>query len=138
MALNEASTSRPAPIGGVGPLGLGDTIEYRNFTNMSGPQRRGYQPGDTLVAGWIGTVEIDNPSTISLPRLAEQVFEIHNRADRPDGQLCASMSVGDVVIVGETALTVEREGFSVCQLDPADLVTAMTYRQYLDHGPLRQ
>lgn len=138
MALNEASTSRPAPIGGVDPLGLGDTIEYRNFTNMSGPQRRGYQPGDTLVAGWTGTVSVDNPWTISLPRLAEHVFETHNRDDRPDGQLCASMSVGDVVILGETALTVETEGFTVCQLDPDDLMTAMTYRQYLNNGPVPQ
>jgi hypothetical protein len=33
--------------------------------------------------------------------LAEDVFARHNRDDRPDGQLCPSMSIGDVVMFGE-------------------------------------
>lgn len=139
MANSDAATSRPAPIGEVGNLkGLGDTIEYCTYTNMSGPLRRGYRPGDTIVAGWTGSVEIDNPSTINGVRLTEHVFEIHNRDDRPDGQICPSMSVGDVVMFGETALTIEREGVAVCSVDPGDLVAHMTYREFLSNGPATQ
>lgn len=45
------------------------------------------------------------------------------------------MSVGDVVVIGETALTVEGVGFSICSLDPADVVESLTWRQYLDANP---
>ena len=53
----------------------------------------------------------------------EQLFAKHNRDDRPDGQLCPSMSVGDVVILGETAYTVESIGWERVDLDAADLIT---------------
>ena len=34
---------------------------------------------------------------------AERFFVRHHRDDWPDGQLCPSMSTGDVVVIGETA-----------------------------------
>jgi hypothetical protein len=108
------------------------TISYRNYTNVSFPFMRGYEPGDTMVTGWSGTIDAD---TLEVHSLAEQLFSRHNRDDRPDGQLCPSMSVGDVVVIGETALTVEGIGFSICSLDPADVVESLTWRQYLDANP---
>ncbi len=86
-------------------------VNYTNYTNVSRPFMRGYEPGDTLIKGWSGTLDVDNGSTVNIHQLAEDVFMRHNRDDRPDGQLCPSMSVGDVVVIGETALTVETWGF---------------------------
>jgi hypothetical protein len=119
-------------------VGLGDNIEYRDFTNMSGPMRRGYQPGDTLVAGWVGALDIESRWTLSVIALAEHVYDLHNRPERPDGQICPSMGVGDVVIFGEIAVTVESEGVAICNVDHSDVVSDMSYRQYLSNGPARQ
>jgi hypothetical protein len=55
---------------------------------------------------------------------------IHNRDDRPDGAMCPSMSVGDVTVIGEIALTVEDIGFRACTIDRADIDTEHTYRQW--------
>lgn len=35
------------------------TISYRNYTNVSFPFMRGYEPGDTMVAGWSGSIDAD-------------------------------------------------------------------------------
>ena len=59
---------------------------------------------------------------------AERVFIRHNRDDRPDGQLCPSMSTGDVVVIGEIALTVESVGFTICTVDATDIVTDVSWR----------
>ena len=104
-------------------------ISYRNYTNGSAPFLRGYQPGDVLVAGWAGTVTLDK--SLDVFAAAERVFVRHNRDDRPDGQLCPSMSTGDVVVIGETALTVESVGFSICTVNAADIVTDVSWRQWI-------
>ena len=104
-------------------------IGYRNFTNGSAPFLRGYEPGDVLIAGWVGTITLDE--SLDVFAAAERVFAKHNRDDRPDGQLCPSMSVGDVVVLGETALTVQRCGFSICVVDAADVVTHRPWREWI-------
>ena len=104
-------------------------ISYRNYTNGSAPFLRGYQPGDVLIAGWAGTVILDE--SLDVFAAAERVFVRHNRDDRPDGQLCPSLSVGDVVVLGETALTVESMGFSICTVDAADIVSDLSWRQWI-------
>ena len=105
-------------------------ISYRNYTNGSHPFMRGYEPGDVLIAGWAGTVTLDE--SLDVFAAAERVWIRHNRDDRPDGQVCPSMSVGDVVVIGETALTVESCGFSICTVDAAGVVTDRTWRQWID------
>ena len=104
-------------------------ISYRNYTNGSHPFMRGYAPGDVLIAGWAGTVTLDE--SLDVFAAAERVFLRHNRDDRPDGQLCPSMSVGDVVVIGETALTVESCGFSICSVAVSDVITDRTWRQWI-------
>ena len=104
-------------------------ISYRNYTNGSAPFLRGYQPGDVLIAGWAGTVAIDE--SLDVFAVAERLFVRHNRDDRPDGQLCPSMSVGDVVVIGETALTVESCGFSICSVDAGDVVTDLPWTRWI-------
>ena len=86
-------------------------------------------PGDVLIAGWVGTVTLDE--SLDVFAAAERVWVRHNRDDRPDGQLCPSMSVGDVVVIGETALTVESCGFSVCSVDASDVIADRTWRQWI-------
>jgi hypothetical protein len=64
--------------------------------------------------------------------LAEDVFASHNRDDRPDGQLCPSMSVGDVVMFGEVAMSVDDVGFARVDIDRCDLIVYRTWRQVTD------
>jgi len=99
-------------------------ITYTNYTNIDASFCRPYEPGDRLVRGWTGTTDIH----ANLMACAEWLFMKHNRDDRPDGQLCPSMSVGDVIVIGEVALSVDRSGFKVVQLDAADLITDRNWK----------
>src|SRR4051812_30358340 len=47
-------------------------ISCRNYTNGSAPFLRGYQPGDVLIAGWAGTVSLDE--SLDVFAAAERVF----------------------------------------------------------------
>jgi hypothetical protein len=98
-------------------------MNYTNYTNLDARFSRTYEPGDRLVKGWsdrIGAYWLSGGDD-SLNDLAEIVYGIHNRDDRPDGQLCPAMSVGDVVVIGEVALSVDRAGFKIVQLDANDI-----------------
>lgn len=107
-------------------------IAYRNYTNGAAVFGRGYEPGDTLIAGWAGTIDAEQlDSEAAVRAIAERIFERHNADDRPDGRLCPSMSVGDVIAFGEIAVTVERCGFSRCQIDPADVIADRTWRDWI-------
>lgn len=109
------------------------SMSYTNYTNIDAAFCRTYEPGDRLVRGWQGGLpacfeprdDID-PQSLLLG-IAEVIFGKHNSDDRPDGHLCPSMSVGDVIVLGETALSVDRIGFKVVTLDPADLITDRTW-----------
>jgi hypothetical protein len=105
-------------------------MKYTNYTNLDSHFMRAYEPGDRLVRGYEG--ELPNHFALVVDEAtaratAEVVFWIHNRDDRPDGQLCPSMSVGDVVVFGEMALSAEPAGWRIVQLDAADLVTDRTW-----------
>ena len=96
------------------------TVAYSNFINVDARFGRPYQPGDRLVLGHRGQIEVDDASDLN--DIAEQLFVRHNGDDRPDGQLCPSMSVGDVILIGETAVSVASRGFHVVHPDPDDLL----------------
>lgn len=100
------------------------TLTYTNYTNLDARFSRGYKRGDRLVKGWTGQITQDHPMV-----MLETLFARHNRDDRPDGQLCPSMSVGDVVILGETAWSVAIVGWVGVALDPADLITNRTWTE---------
>jgi hypothetical protein len=106
------------------------TIEYSTYTNVDASFRRTYQPGDRLVLAHRGQLVVNDPS--DLHAIAEQLFQRHNRDDRPDAARCPSMSVGDVIIIGETAVTVDRIGFQIAHPDPDDLITDRTWRTVID------
>jgi hypothetical protein len=106
----------------------GRGVIYVCWTNLDGGRLRPYRPGDRLVRGWTGVLDQLDPAP-KLDTLAEIVFVRHNRNDRPDGRLCPSMSVGDVVMFGEAALSVDRIGFAAVNVASADLITDRGWRQ---------
>ena len=113
-------------------------LPYRLLHNLDARFSRGYLPGDRLVEGHRGTVELHGttsvdpaaqatddggPSLVSvaLSVACDQIFALHNRDDRPDGRDAPSLSVGDVVVLGEAAFTVVSLGFEIVVVDPADV-----------------
>jgi hypothetical protein len=109
------------------------TIAYTNYTNLDARFGRGYEPGDRLVKGWTGEIDVtafEHLDEIAVPIL-EAIFARHNRDDRPDGRLCPSMSVGDVIVIAEIAWTVLGTGWFPVVLDAADLITDRTWSEIL-------
>ena len=112
-------------------------LTYINYTNIDASFCRPYEPGDRLVKGWTGNLpscfepRTDIDTVEVMQRVAEVIFVHHNRDDRPDGRLCPSMSIGDVIVIGEIALSVGRIGFVVVTLDPADLIVDRTWSEVL-------
>jgi len=99
-------------------------VRYTNYTNMD-TFFRAYEPGDRLVKGWEGEVEASDDLRGTLDR----IFARHNRDDRPDGQLCPSMSIGDVVVLEGEAFSVDAHRFHPVVLHEADLITDRTWRE---------
>jgi hypothetical protein len=99
-------------------------MQYTNYTNLDAGFWRPYEPGDRLVKGFTGDIEF--PRGVAA---LEAIFVRHNRDDRPDGQLCPSMSVGDVIVLGETAWSVANVGFTPVTVDPADAITDRTWTE---------
>jgi hypothetical protein len=99
-------------------------MHYQLYHNMSASFSRAYAPGDHLVTGY----REEFPSCFRplaepdiFVRLAEHIFQKHNRDDRPDGQTAPSLSVGDVVVIGEAALSVDCCGWVNVHVDPDDI-----------------
>ena len=93
-----------------------------NVTGMDGSQRpayarigedSAYRVNDEFVVGWWDEIEAERPEDVP-----EIMFARHNADNRPSGQTCRSMSVGDVVVVGETAYACESGGFRVLDAAP--------------------
>jgi len=108
------------------------TQTYTNYTNLDAKFWRIYEPGDRLVKGWTGEIEFDlSTRLLGALGILEVIFAKHNRDDRPDGQMCPSMSVGDVVVLGEHAYSVADMGFEEVTVNPADLIVDRTWREVL-------
>lgn len=83
-------------------------IRYQIFHNVSARFMRGAVPGDVLIRGWEGTLDVSPEGSAF-----EAVFRQHNRDSRPDGRQAPSLSVGDVVvIIGVGSRTVDSMGWS--------------------------
>ena len=100
-------------------------MHYQLFHNQTASFCRSYEPGDVLVEGYRGEFpacfepRTDVPVDDMMFRLAEVVYMKHNRDDRPDGKTAPSLSVGDVVVIGEVALSVASVGFEVVTMPPS-------------------
>lgn len=90
-----------------------ETIGYRYFCNVR-PSRpfAGYSYGDRVILAWEGEEPIDRPAVDILERL----WVRFNRDDRPTGQICNSMSIGDIVVLAETAWSCTRDGWVVLDM----------------------
>lgn len=102
-------------------------LRYQLHHNQSASFRRPYEPGDVLVPGWIGEFppcfkpRTDAPLFDVMVGLADTIFARHNRDDRPDALRAPSLSVGDVVTIGEVALSVASIGWVQVDLTDADI-----------------
>ena len=109
-------------------------IAYTNYTNVDARFARPYQLGDRLVRGYSGTIDIYGGERIE--EIAERLFARHNRDDRPDGLLCPSMSVGDVVVIGEVAVSVDTCGWCRVQPDRADVISDRSWWTVVAEPPV--
>ena len=106
-------------------------MKYTNYTNLDSRFMRTYRPGDRLVRGWQGDIDSE-PGEVHIAIL-ERLFMRHNRDDRPDGQLCPSMSIGDVVVLELGGYiheySVDDIGFVAVRVLPTDLITDRTWSE---------
>jgi hypothetical protein len=105
-------------------------LAYANYTNVDAGFVRPYERGDRLVRGHVGTIDVEPGDSVTA--IAERLFARHNRDDRPDRQPCPSMSVGDVIAIGETAVSVAGVGFHRVGIDANDLIVDRSWRQVID------
>jgi hypothetical protein len=110
-------------------------LSYTNYTNVDAGYLRPYQPGDRLVRGYSGTVQGDPDERVAA--VAERLFALHNGDDRPDALVCPSMSVGDVIVVGELAVSVAGCSFEQVVVDAQDVIVDRTWREVIDDPPRR-
>jgi hypothetical protein len=99
-------------------------MRYQLFHNLDTVGHWSWKVGDRLARGWAG--EVDAPDGVtagdSVAGVLERVFMRHNADDRPDGQRVWSLSVGDVVVLGETAWACKPRGWEPCSLDAGSVV----------------
>jgi hypothetical protein len=105
-------------------------LAYINYTNVDAGFVRPYERGDRLVRGHVGTIEVESGDNVTA--IAERLFARHNRDDRPDRRLCPSMSVGDVIVIGEVVVSVAGVGFQRVDVDADDLIVDRSWRQVID------
>jgi hypothetical protein len=105
-----------------------------NVTGMDGSQRpaycrfgedSAYRADDKFVVAWRDEIEAERPEDVP-----EIMFARHNADNRPSGQTCRSMSVGDVVVVGETAYACESAGFRALDAAPRG-IRQETFVEYM-------
>ena len=92
---------------------------YRLHHNLDSHYFRAWQKGDHLADGHTGTIEFvwsDIEVTLN------EIYEIHNSDNRPDGSSAPSLSIGDVIVLGESAFTVAELGFTSINLEAGDLM----------------
>ena len=70
--------------------------------------------------GHRGRIDVDDVTDLN--DIVQQLFVRHNGDDRPTASSARSMSVGDVILIGETAVSVANRGFQVVHPDPDDLI----------------
>jgi len=82
--------------------------QYRLYHNLSSHYSRGWESGDKLADGFVGSMP--NFDILDIDKVVWGIFSLHNDDNRPDGQTAPSLSIGDVIVLGETAFTIDFEG----------------------------
>lgn len=94
-------------------------MNYSIFHNLDARCWREWTAGDRLATGLTGSTPNFDLRDIEI--LLEGIFAIHNAPDRPDGWTAPSLSIGDVVVVGESAWSVGRRGWIPVSIQAADI-----------------
>lgn len=90
-----------------------------------------YRAAHRLAPYFVGDTHDVQPLTPDVNEMLEALFMRHNRDDRPCGQDGPSLSIGDVVILGNDAYTVARRGFD--KIDVRELlVLDESYVEYVE------
>jgi hypothetical protein len=81
---------------------------WSNVTMRPDQFMSGYQPGDRMFKSWEDkTAPTSEPEDVFL----EELFCMFNADERPNGKIAHSLSVGDVVVLNDTAYAVKSVGF---------------------------
>jgi hypothetical protein len=91
---------------------------------------RPYERGDRLVRDHLGTIDVEPAEDVTV--IAERLFARHNRDGRPVRHRCPSMSVGDVIVIGELALSVAGVGFHRVDVAADDVIVDRSWQQVID------
>ena len=101
-------------------------IGYTNYTNLDASFGRPHQCGDRLVAA---TAARSSPTVANRSKRSPSGVHPPQPDDRPDGQLCPPMSVGDVAVIGEIAVSVDACGSCRVHPDQADVICDRSWRR---------
>jgi hypothetical protein len=84
-----------------------------------------YHPGDPLLEVWVEDVEVQALSyEVNAKRVAHDLcerFYCRLNAGHPEGFQHRSMSMGDIVVIGETAWVCETIGFEPADISSSDI-----------------
>lgn len=95
-------------------------IPYRILHNLDAGFFRPYEPGDRLADGFAG--QVPNFDLRDIDKVLEGFFLLHNHPDRPCGPDAPSISIGDVIIIGESAFSVASRGWKEVSVAHDDLL----------------
>lgn len=104
-----------------------------NYQLLHNQDSRFNRPGtldDTYVMGWTGEILGRSAQADLQPNvnIADRIYSMHNRDDRPDGAMRPSLSVGDVIVISDPfghnrrVVTVDRIGFADLDGLPTNLL----------------
>ena len=106
---------------------------YTLWTNLDSRFRGQYEAGShRLVRGYMSTTPLEQDSDDRDDLLlCEEIWQLHNRDNRPDGQMAPSLSVGDVIELPGGSYSVCGEGFAQVEMLATDQITDRNWRECL-------
>lgn len=104
---------------------------YTLWTNLDSRFRGPYVAGShRLVRGYIRTAPFEQePDDREDLTLCEEIWQLHNRDNRPDGRMAPSLSVGDVIELQCGSYSVCGEGFVRVEMLATDQITDRNWRE---------
>jgi hypothetical protein len=105
---------------------------YTLWTNLDSSFRRSYEAGDRVVRGFVGHVDLEDVADEQI--MCEEIWQRHNRDNRPDGKSAPSLSVGDVIELPHAAYSVSGMGFTAVQMTEDGRITDRTWAECLERS----
>lgn len=105
---------------------------YTLWTNLDSGFRRAYAGGDRVVRGFFSHVDLDDITDDLV--MCEEIWQRHNRDNRPDGHTAPSLSVGDVIEFPHASYSVSAMGFDTVQMTQDGRITDRSWAECLDRS----